>query len=56
MKRNQMLAGALALVVVAGGAGWFAGSRITSPAEAAARAKPPTASLITAARRWVPEF
>lgn len=44
-----MLAGALALVVAAGGAGWFAGSRITSPGEAAARAEAPTASLITAA-------
>lgn len=44
-----MVAGALGLVVAAGGIGWFAGSRISSPAEAAAKAEAPEASLITAA-------
>lgn len=49
MNRNRMVAGAIGLVVAAGGIGWFAGSRITSPAEAAAQAQAPEASLITAA-------
>lgn len=44
-----MVAGALALVVGAGAIGWVAGSRISSPAEAAANAQPPTPSLITVA-------
>lgn len=44
-----MVAAALGLVVGAGAIGWAAGSQITSPAEAAANAKPPTPSLITAA-------
>lgn len=44
-----MVAGALGLVVGAGAIGWIAGAQITSPAEAAANAKPPTPSLITAA-------
>lgn len=44
-----MVASALGLVVGAGAIGWVAGTQITSPAEAAANAKPPTPSLITAA-------
>lgn len=44
-----MVAAALGLVVGAGAIGWVAGTQITSPAEAAANAKPPTPSLITAA-------
>ena len=44
-----MVAGALGLVVGAGAIGWFAGQLIVSPAEAAARAEAPEASLITAA-------
>lgn len=44
-----MVAAALGLVVGAGAIGWFAGATISSPAEAAANAKPPTPSLITAA-------
>jgi peptidoglycan hydrolase-like protein with peptidoglycan-binding domain len=44
-----MVAAALGLVVGAGAIGWFAGAQISSPAEAAANAKPPTPSLITAA-------
>lgn len=44
-----MVASALGLVVGAGAIGWFAGAQISSPAEAAADAKPPTPSLITAA-------
>src|SRR6187431_362149 len=49
MTRNQMVAGALALVVGAGAIGWVVGAQITSPAEAAANAAPPTPSLITVA-------
>ncbi len=49
MNRNRLVAGALALVVVAGALGWVIGSQIQSPAEAAANAKPPTPSLITVA-------
>lgn len=48
MNRNRLVAGALGLVVGAGAIGWIAGASITSPAEAAARAQPPTPSLITA--------
>lgn len=44
-----MVAAALGLVVGAGAIGWVAGTQISSPAEAAANAKPPTPSLITAA-------
>lgn len=44
-----MVAATLGLVVGAGAIGWVAGAQITSPAEAAANAKPPTPSLITAA-------
>lgn len=44
-----MVAAALGLVVGAGAIGWVAGAQISSPAEAAANAKPPTPSLITAA-------
>jgi multidrug efflux pump subunit AcrA (membrane-fusion protein) len=49
MTRNQMVAGAMALVVGAGAIGWAVGASITSPAEAAANAAPPTPSLITVA-------
>jgi len=48
VNRNRVVAGAIGLVVVAGAVGWIAGSTITSPAEAAARAQAPTPSLITA--------
>lgn len=47
--RTRILAGGLALVLVTGLGGWFAGTRIASPAEIAARAEPPAASLITVA-------
>jgi len=47
--RNQLVAGALALVVAAGALGWVIGAQIQSPAEAAANAQPPTPSLITVA-------
>ena len=42
-----MLAGVIGVVVLAAGLGWFFGSRIQSPAEAAADAEPPPASNIT---------
>lgn len=47
MRRNVLLGGVIAAVVVAAGLGWFFGSRIQSPAEAAADAEPPEASNIT---------
>lgn len=47
MKRGTALALILGVVVAAAGGGWLAGRSITSPAEAAARAEPPEASLIT---------
>lgn len=49
MSRNRLVVGALILVVVAGALGWLIGSRISSPAEAAAAAQAPTPSLITVA-------
>jgi len=49
VNRNRLVAGSLGLVVAAGGLGWLGGSRISSPAEAAARAEAPDASLITVA-------
>jgi len=42
-----MLAGLVGVVIVAAGIGWFFGSQIRSPAEAAAEAEPPPASNIT---------
>lgn len=42
-----MLAGVIGVVVLAAGLGWFFGSQIRSPAEAAAEAEPPPASNIT---------
>lgn len=42
-----MLGGVIGAVVVAAAAGWFFGSQIRSPAEAAADAAPPAASNIT---------
>jgi len=47
VRRNVLLGGVIAAVVVAAGLGWFFGSRIRSPAEAAADAEPPEASNIT---------
>ena len=47
MRRNVLLGGVIAAVVIAAGLGWFFGSRIRSPAEAAADAEPPEASNIT---------
>ena len=38
LTRNRLVAGVLAIVVASGALGWIVGSRITSPAEAAARA------------------
>lgn len=49
MNRNRMVAGAMGLVVAAGGVGWVAGATITSPADAAANADAPEPSLITVA-------
>ncbi len=49
MTRNRLVTGALGLVVGAGAIGWIAGSQITSPAEAAAHARAPEATLITVA-------
>ena len=48
MNRNKLLILILLAVVLASVAGWFAGSRIQSPAEAAARIAPPQASPILA--------
>lgn len=45
-KRLSTLFSVLALVVLAGAVSWFAGSKIQSPAEAAARTAPPTPSPI----------
>jgi multidrug efflux pump subunit AcrA (membrane-fusion protein) len=42
-----LLGGVIAAVVLAAGLGWFFGSQIQSPAEAAAEAEPPEASNIT---------
>ncbi|MGH8949012.1 MAG: putative peptidoglycan binding domain-containing protein [Acidimicrobiia bacterium] len=47
MRRNVLLGGVIAAVVLAAGLGWFFGSQIQSPAEAAAEAEPPDASNIT---------
>ena len=43
----MLLGGVIAAVVLAAGLGWFFGSQIQSPAEAAAEAEPPEASNIT---------
>jgi len=45
-KRVYILVGVLGFMVVAGFGGWWLGSRIESPAEAAARTAPPTPSPI----------
>lgn len=42
-----MLGGLVGIVILAAGIGWFFGSQIRSPAEAAAEAEPPPASNIT---------
>lgn len=47
MNRNLLLAGAVGTVALSAGLGWFFGSQIKSPAEAAAEAEPPPASNIT---------
>lgn len=49
MNRGTTLALGLTAVVASAGVGWAAGRQITSPAELAARAEPPTPSLITVA-------
>ncbi len=48
MSRTRLLNlfGVLALMVLAAVGSWFAGSRIVSPAEAAARTAPPTPAPI----------
>ena len=46
--RRSIVAGGMAVVVLgATGAGWFAASRVKSPAQIAAKTAPPEASLIT---------
>jgi len=47
VRRNVLLGGVIAAVVVAAGLGWFFGSQIQSPAEAAAEAEAPEPSNIT---------
>jgi len=47
LRRNVLLGGVIAAVVVAAGLGWFFGSQIRSPAEAAAEAEAPEPSNIT---------
>jgi multidrug efflux pump subunit AcrA (membrane-fusion protein) len=47
LRRNLLLGGVIAAVVVAAGLGWFFGSRIRSPAEVAADASAPEPSNIT---------
>ena len=47
MRRSVLLGGVIAAVVVAAGLGWFFGSQIQSPAEAAAEAEAPEPSNIT---------
>jgi multidrug efflux pump subunit AcrA (membrane-fusion protein) len=47
LRRNVLLGSVIGAVVLAAGLGWFFGSRIQSPAEAAAEAEPPEASNIT---------
>lgn len=47
MRRNVLLGGVMAAVVLAAGLGWFFGSQIRSPAEIAAEADAPEPSNIT---------
>jgi peptidoglycan hydrolase-like protein with peptidoglycan-binding domain len=47
LRRNVLLATVIGAVVLAAGLGWFFGSQIQSPAEAAAEAAPPEPSNIT---------
>jgi len=49
LRRNLLLGGVIAAVVVSAGLGWFFGSQIRSPAEIAADAEPPEPSNITVA-------
>jgi multidrug efflux pump subunit AcrA (membrane-fusion protein) len=49
MQARRLTAIVLSATMVAAAAGWFAGSRIRSPAQIAAETAPPTASLITVA-------
>ncbi|GLY93045.1 hypothetical protein Acsp02_03010 [Actinoplanes sp. NBRC 103695] len=48
---SRVVAVTAAVAVAAGATGWFAGSRVRSPADAAAAHRPPAASLITVAVR-----
>lgn len=48
MKPNRVIAVVLAAVAASTTAGWVAGTHISSPDDAAAKARPPTASLVTA--------
>jgi hypothetical protein len=45
--RSRTLAGVTGIAVVALGAGVFAGTRITSPEDAAAQVAPPESSAVT---------
>lgn len=47
MRRTTTLGLILAAVVISAGAGWYAGTRIKSPAQVAAETEPPPPSLIT---------
>lgn len=47
MKRSLVAGGIAAVVAVSTGAGWLAASRVKSPAQLAAEAAPPEASLVT---------
>ena len=48
MSRNRFLGIGVIVVVLAAAAGWFAGTQVQSPADAAANAREPTPSAITA--------
>jgi peptidoglycan hydrolase-like protein with peptidoglycan-binding domain len=47
VRRNKALAIGLAAIIVAAAIGWYAGRRIQSPAEVAARTAPPALSVIS---------
>ena len=47
MRRSAVAGGLSAVVVIATGGGWFAASKVKSPAQLAARTAPPEASLVT---------
>jgi len=48
MRRNAVLAGGAAAVLVAAGAGWIGGRQIQSPSDVASKTAPPAPSLIVA--------